>query len=87
MHTRNFKFDSIMKRSGSKFVKGVCAIGRVESQIDLSLVCVRHLLGSQNSPHTLIHRVFHNQWGHKRVDLLWGVWVSEAGRTAKEELS
>lgn len=42
---------------------------------------------SEQSPHRLIHRLFHNHWGCKRVDLLWGVWVSEASHTTKEELS
>lgn len=54
MHTRNFKFDSIVKRRGNKFVKRVCVIGQVESQIDLSLVCVS-TYWEVNSPHALLY--------------------------------
>ena len=52
-------------------------------------LCQTLLPGSQSSPHTLLCMGCFTTTGDVSVcvGLLWGVWVSEASPTTKEELS
>lgn len=95
----SFMFDAIVKSHRSTFITReyyVSIILRVchttcdglGGQInELGLCEALYYTEVRTVPAPSYNRLFHNCWAWKCVALLWGVWVSKASHTTKEEPS